>query len=116
MLQVKKLTNPHSLNDDQIMEASRLFALLAEPLRLKLLRSLMEKDLTVTELVDTTGARQANVSKHLSLMLATGLVRRSKEGTFARYSLKDPFLRDVCSLVCSKMERDALALIKALKK
>lgn len=105
-----------SLSDDQILEASRLFSILAEPVRLKLLRSLMEQDLTVTELVDATGARQANVSKHLSLLLGTGLVRKSKEGTFARYSLKDPFLRDVCTLVCSKMERDALALIKALKR
>ena len=51
--------------------------MLGEPVRLKLLRSLMTEDLTFSELVENTGCKQANVSKHLSLLHASGLVERT---------------------------------------
>ena len=78
--------------------------MLAEPVRLKLLRSLMAENLTVSELVEATNCKQANVSKHLALLLSSGLVERTKEGTSARYSITDPFLKEVCSLVCGRTE------------
>ena len=106
----------HMLTESQIESAAQLFTALSEPIRLRLIKSLMENDLTVTELIDATGARQANVSKHLSLLLRAGIVKKSKEGTFARYSVDDPFLNQICSLVCSKMERDAMAHLQALQR
>lgn len=110
MKQLKKDCTPHLLSDAQITEASRLFTMLAEPVRLKLLRSLMETDLTVSELVEETGCKQANVSKHLGLLLSAGLVERTKEGTSARYSITDPFLKQLCGMVCGRTE--ALARIR----
>ena len=110
MNQSKKNFSPPLLSDAQITEASRLFSMLAEPVRLRLLRSLMEEDLTVSELVENTGCKQANVSKHLSLLLAYGLVERTKEGTSSRYSITDPFLKKLCSMVCGRTE--ALAKIR----
>jgi ArsR family transcriptional regulator len=103
------------LSDAQIMEASRLFSMLAEPVRLKLLRSLMEEDLTVSELVEATGCKQANVSKHLSLLLTSDLVERNKEGTSARYSITDPFLKQICALVCGRTENHARTRLQLLK-
>lgn len=114
MNQVKKACPAPLLSDAQITEASRLFSMLAEPVRLKLLRSLMEEDLTVSELVETTGCKQANVSKHLSLLLASGLVERTKEGTSARYSITDPFLKQLCSLVCGRTETLARTRLQLL--
>lgn len=109
----KKQVRP-VLTDTQIGEASRLFSMLGEPVRLKLLRSLMAEDLTVSELVENTGCKQANVSKHLSLLLASGLVERTKEGTSARYAITDPFLRELCSLVCGRTEALARARLQLL--
>lgn len=110
MNQAKKNCAAPALSDAQIHEASRLFSMLSEPVRLKLLRSLMEEDLTVSELVEATSCKQANVSKHLALLLTSGLVERTKEGTSARYSITDPFLKEICSLVCGRTE--ALAKIR----
>jgi DNA-binding transcriptional ArsR family regulator len=114
MFQAKKACPNMILSDAQIMEASRLFSILAEPVRLKLLRSLMEENLTVTELVETTGCKQANVSKHLSLMLSSGLVERTKEGTSARYSITDPFLKQLCTMVCGRTEAVAKNKLRSL--
>lgn len=114
MIQDKKQGDVTILSDPQIGEASRLFSLLAEPVRLKLLRSLMGNDLTVSELVEATGCKQANVSKHLALLLAAGLVGRIREGTSARYSISDPFLRKLCSLVCGHTESHARERLRRL--
>ena len=114
MNQGKKDCPAPVLSDAQIMEASRLFSMLAEPVRLKLLRALMEMDLTVSELVEATGCKQANVSKHLSLLLASGLVERTKEGTSTRYSITDPYLKEICSLVCGRTENHARTRLQLL--
>ncbi len=114
MNQVQKKSAAPILSDAQIGEASRLFSMLGEPVRLKLLRSLMAENLTVSELVESTGCKQANVSKHLSLLLSSGLVERTKEGTSARYSIADPFLKELCSLVCGRTEALARTRLQLL--
>lgn len=114
MIQAQKTAVAPILSDAQIGEASRLFSMLGEPVRLKLLRSLMTEDLTVSELVENTGCKQANVSKHLSLLHASGLVERTKEGTSARYGITDPFLKKLCSLVCGRTEAVARTRLQLL--
>ena len=56
------------MSDAQIEEAARLFAVLSDVSRLALLRALMGKTMTVTELIDATGLKQGNVSKHLGAL------------------------------------------------
>jgi len=103
------------MTEGQIESAAQLFTALSEPARLKMIQALMDSDLTVTELIEITGFKQANVSGHLALLLRTGLVKRSKEGTYARYSLTDPFLKELCALVCGNIERQALNRLDSLK-
>jgi DNA-binding transcriptional ArsR family regulator len=104
------------MTEGQIATASQLFAALSEPARLRLIQSLMCADLTVSEIMQATGLKQANVSKHLGILFRAGLVTRSKEGTFARYSVTDPFLKEICSVVCGRMERQALDHLASLRK
>lgn len=83
------------------------FKVLAEPARLQLLQVLMSGERTVGELTETTGLSQANVSKHLQLLLSHGLVARRKEGLFAYYSLADESVFQLCELVCTRLETTA---------
>ena len=64
--------------------AERLRAL-AEPARLQILNELRSGECTVSELVEATGLGQANVSKHLQLLLAGAIlgalaVRSGRQG------------------------------------
>ncbi len=68
-----------------LQETATLLKLLAEPMRLQLLTILREKEYCVKELVELTGAGQANISKHLSLLCIKGVVSRRKEGLYAYY-------------------------------
>ena len=50
--------------------------------------------------LDTT---QANVSKHLSVLLQAGIVARRAVGTSAYYSVTDPSLGPLCDTVCNRL-------------
>lgn len=103
-----------SLNNAQIEEAARLFTLLSEPARLRLISALMDGPLTVTELVHETGLKQGNVSKHLAMLFDARLLAREKDGNFARYSIADPCLVELCDLVCHRMAQAAKRRLSAL--
>jgi DNA-binding transcriptional ArsR family regulator len=86
--------------------ADRLRAL-AEPRRLQILNELRNGERTVTELVEATGLGQANVSKHLQLLLAAGFVGRRKDGLYTRYGIADEDVFRVCEIMCGRLEVEA---------
>ena len=91
------------------------FRTLGEPMRLRLLELLRAGEASVGDLVERTGGGQANVSKHLQILLAGGLVARRKEGTTVLYSLADPSVFRLCDIVCGSVEAQAEARHKALR-
>ena len=96
----------HDLNEEALAMISARFRALADPTRLRILNTLSDKEMSVTELVNQTGANQANVSKHLSTLLQAGIVSRRKEGLTANYRVSDPTIFDLCDLVCSRIRND----------
>jgi DNA-binding transcriptional ArsR family regulator len=102
---------------DRVLELiAHRFKLLSEPMRLRLLRTLMSGEKNVSELVTLTGASQANVSKHLGVLAAGGLVARRKAGISTFYRVADPSLGTLCDLVCRSLAdsgEQTLHLLKA---
>jgi ArsR family transcriptional regulator len=88
-------------------EIAKLFGMLAESSRLKLLRALLEQPMTVSELMEATGMKQGNVSKHLGTLLLGGFVGRKRDGNFARYTITDPTVGALCMLMCDRIESQA---------
>ena len=86
--------------------AERLRAL-AEPARLQILNELRSGEHTVTELVEGTDLGQANVSKHLQLLLAAGFVGRRKDGLYSRYRIVDEDVFRICEIMCGRLEVEA---------
>lgn len=82
------------------------FRALAEPMRLRLLNVLMEGERSVTQLVEATGAGQANVSKHLSVLRGANMVAFRKEGPTTIYFIADPMLVALCELVCRGLKTE----------
>ena len=52
---------------------------------------------------------QANVSKHLQVLLQQGFVDRRKEGTTSWYRISDPAVFTMCELVCGGLEEELAA-------
>jgi DNA-binding transcriptional ArsR family regulator len=85
--------------------ASR-FKALSEPARLEILASLSDGELCVTDLVDRTGLGQANLSKHLQVLHASGFVGRRKDGLFTYYELADRDVMRLMDLMTGRLETE----------
>lgn len=95
------------LTDAALMRVAEVFKALAEPRRLKILNSLREGEKNVSELVLLTASTQANVSKHLSVLLQAGLIRREARGTAAFYRMADDSTYQLCDIVCGQLVKQA---------
>jgi DNA-binding transcriptional ArsR family regulator len=96
---------PHPLPAPLVELIAERFRVLGEPMRIRLLDALREAPATVQELQRATGASQQSVSKHLGLLLRSGLVSRSKEGNFSLYAVADEGVFELCEQVCGGMRR-----------
>lgn len=92
----------------QLERVANLFRAFAESTRLSILQELKSGELSVSEIVDRLTTSQANVSKQLKLLHDAGLVIRRKQGTQVLYQIADPMVFELCSLVCDKLNRDAM--------
>lgn len=94
-----------ALSDEALTLVARRFAVLAEPMRLRLLHALLGGEKHVNALVEATGGTQANVSRHLQTLAEAGVVNRRKEGLLVYYSVADPSIFELCELVCGSLEK-----------
>lgn len=98
-----------------LSHVARRFALLGEPTRLAILQCLMDRELPVNEIVQITGASQANVSRHLKAMHDAGLVSRRRQGVQVFYGIADPSLFRLCEIVCVSLSDKASADAQSLR-
>lgn len=59
-------------------------------MRLRILHALQPGELSVTQIIESTGASQANISKHLAVLTRAAMVSRRKEGLNAFYAIAEP--------------------------
>jgi ArsR family transcriptional regulator len=81
------------------------FKLLGEPMRLNILQAVCQAPLNVNDIVAATGSTQANVSKHLALLAAGGVLTRAKEGQCVYYGMKDRLVVKLCELVRAQLAK-----------
>ena len=92
------------LNDAALEIVARRFAVLAEPMRLRLIQALFDGEMNVNALVAETDGTQANISRHLQTLLQAHILSRRKEGLQVFYAIADPSIRKLCELVCGRLE------------
>jgi len=90
------------------------FRALGDPTRLNILERLFQSPASVGEVIEHVGGTQANVSKHLGVLRSQGLVGGRKQGNRTVYSIADPSLERICSVVCAAVGREARAEAEAL--
>jgi ArsR family transcriptional regulator len=76
--------------DEDILQASLAIKAIAHPLRLKVLCVLGEGELSVQEIVDSVGTTQSNISQHLAILRAKGVLSTRKDANRVYYRVCDP--------------------------
>jgi DNA-binding transcriptional ArsR family regulator len=96
---------PRVISDEGLVLLAQRFAVLGDPVRLKLLHALFAGEKSVGELVPLVGSTQPNVSRHLNKLMHSGTISRRKAGTSVYYDIADPTLLKLCELVCGSLEK-----------
>ena len=91
-------------NQDRVFEsAAELFALLATPMRLKIISAVCEKEKNVSELLALIDTTQPNMSQHLATLHRRGVLSRRREGAQIYYRLQSERVATLCRAVCTQI-------------
>lgn len=75
--------------DEDIERASRSLKAMAHPLRLKILCTLGDRELSVQEIVEQVGTSQSNISQHLAILRDKGILASRKDANRVYYRVGD---------------------------
>ena len=87
------------MDDDILSFSVTLFHALAHPTRLQMVELLTERGHMVSEVADTLGLLQPNVSQHLAILSRAGVIKVVPEGASRCYSLRGPRIARILELV-----------------
>jgi ArsR family transcriptional regulator len=73
----------------QIEEAAMAMQAMSHPLRIKILCLLSSGEIAVSEIVEAVGTTQGNVSQHLAILKANGMVASRAVGKKTHYFIDD---------------------------
>ena len=76
-------------DDDDIERASRSLKAMSHPLRLKILCTLGDQEVSVQEIVDYVGTSQSNISQHLAILRDKGILASRKDANRVFYRVSD---------------------------
>ena len=79
---------------------SQYFALLSEPMRLRVLHVLCDGEKSVNDVVERVDSTQSNVSRHLNNLYRAGVLARRREANQVFYRVEDQNFVDMCRTVC----------------
>jgi DNA-binding transcriptional ArsR family regulator len=83
--------------------AAKLFALLATPMRLRIIGAVCEHERNVSELLELIGTTQPNMSQHLATLHRNGILARRRNGAQIYYSLQNEKVAMLCRAVCTQV-------------
>lgn len=75
--------------DEDIERASRSLKAMSHPLRLKILCTLGDTEVSVQEIVDRVGTSQSNISQHLAILRDKGILASRKDANRVFYRVGD---------------------------
>lgn len=76
----------------------KLFKALGHPIRLKIVKKLIEKELCVCELVEDIEFSQSNLSQHLKILKEAGILVSEKDGLRVNYRIYNQEIKDIIEI------------------
>jgi ArsR family transcriptional regulator len=94
---------------------------LTEPMRVRIVRLLLERELCVCEIERVLNEPQYKVSRHLGVLKRAGIVHDWREGTWMHYEMSpalDPSWREALNCLCAVWDQspEIRADVKRLKR
>ena len=93
-----------ALSAEELEKAGRIFFLLSEPSRLKIVLALLNGALCVHHITEISGGTTSAVSHQLRLLRDNQLVTAKKIGKNVEYSLADGHIREIVEACAAHLE------------
>ena len=87
--------------EDERVRSAAVARALGDPKRLCVLESLAAGEASVGDLASRVSCQVPNMSQHLAVLRAAGLVAARREGNTVYYRLADPRVIEACHLLMS---------------
>ena len=88
-IRIDHLTPQLLTREEDIERASRSLKAMSHPLRLKILCTLGDGEVSVQEIVDSVGTSQTNISQHLAILRDKGILATRKDANRVFYRVGD---------------------------
>ena len=85
--------------DADIDRASRALKAISHPLRLKILCTLSDSEVSVQDIVDQVGTSQSNISQHLAILRDKGILDSRKDANRVFYRVADARLLQLIGMM-----------------
>ncbi len=95
---------------------ARVIQAVAHPVRVAIVDLLRDGEICVCEIAERIGAERSNVSRHLSMMLKSGVVKTRKDGLQVFYSLRTPCILNFLNCAMQTLERNMKEEAAALRR
>jgi len=82
-------SEPLISQDEDIDRASRALKAMSHPLRLKILCTLGDREVSVQDIVEHVGTSQSNISQHLAILRDKGILASRKDANRVYYRVGD---------------------------
>lgn len=96
-----------SMNDARVALTAKAFRGFGDPTRLKILQYLLERERSVSELVELLGVPQGRVSNHLACLRWCNFVVTVRKGKYIHYQLTDERVKKILELAYEFMADNA---------
>jgi DNA-binding transcriptional ArsR family regulator len=83
------------LKDEEFTKLGNLYSVFSDPMRIKIIFALFEREMCVCDISEILSASQSNISHHLAILKANDLVTYKKQGKQVIYSLKDEHIKAI---------------------
>ena len=83
---------------ENIEQAAVAMQAMSHPLRIKILCLLSSGEMMVQEITDAVGSTQSNISQHLGILRACGMINSRKQATKVFYRIEDERILKMISL------------------
>jgi DNA-binding transcriptional ArsR family regulator len=79
--------------------AAELFSALSNPIRMRIVEALVDREMSVNEVALDLGISQSGASQHLTQLARVGVVVATPRGTTRIYSVRGPRIGRILSLI-----------------
>jgi ArsR family transcriptional regulator len=89
---------------DFIRELETLFKAMSDPIRLRLLNLIADREVCVCYFVEVIEAPQPTISRHLAYLRRVGLVNARRDGKWMHYSLAMPKPKEAAEVLKASLQ------------